>query len=90
MSKLEIIVLSGVVYNKVKSTGPSTEPCGTPYESVLLSDRVSLILRIGLYLNFAKFHLVFQKLDHLTCNAIQRINRNEVSGFIHVIEKRHK
>ena len=27
MSKLEIIALSGVVY-KVKSTGPSTEPCG--------------------------------------------------------------
>ena len=33
MSKLEIIALSGVVY-KVKSTGPSTEPCETPYESV--------------------------------------------------------
>ena len=42
MSKLEIIVLSGVVY-KVKSTGPSTEPCGTPYQSVTLSDSVSLI-----------------------------------------------
>ena len=42
MSKLDIITLSGVVY-KVKSTGPSTEPCGTPYESVTLSDRVSLI-----------------------------------------------
>ena len=26
---------------RVKSTGPSTEPCGTPYESVILSDRVS-------------------------------------------------
>ena len=26
--------------------------------------------------NFAKFHSVFQKLDHLTCNAILRINRN--------------
>ena len=39
--------------------------------------------------NFAKFHSVFQKLDHLTCNAIQRINRNEVNGFIHVIEERH-
>ena len=42
MSKLEIIALSGVVY-KVKSTGPSTEPCGTPYESVTLSEKVSLI-----------------------------------------------
>ena len=39
MSKLEIITLSGVVY-KVKSTGPSTEPCVTPYESVALSDSV--------------------------------------------------
>ena len=28
-----------VVYN----TGPSTEPCRTPYESANLSDRVSLI-----------------------------------------------
>ena len=36
MSKLEIIALSGVVY-RVKKTGPSTEPCGTPYESVTLS-----------------------------------------------------
>ena len=42
MSKLEIIALSGVVY-KVKSTGPSTEPCGTPYESVTLSEKVSFI-----------------------------------------------
>ena len=39
MSKLEMIALSGVVY-RVKSTGHSTEPCGTPYESVTLSDRV--------------------------------------------------
>ena len=39
MSKLEIIALSGVVY-RVKSTGPSTEPCGTPYKSVTLSDSV--------------------------------------------------
>ena len=39
MSKLEIISLSGVVY-KAKSTGPSTEPCGTPYESATLSDSV--------------------------------------------------
>ena len=36
MSKLEMIALSGVVY-RVKSTGPSTEPCGTPYESVTSS-----------------------------------------------------
>ena len=40
--------------------------------------------------NFAKFYSVFQKLDYLTCNAILRINRNEVNGFIHVIEERHK
>ena len=40
MSKLEIIVLSGVVY-KIKSTGPSTEPRGSLYESVTLSDRLS-------------------------------------------------
>ena len=33
---------AGVVY-KVKSTGPSTEPCGTPYESMTLSEKVSLI-----------------------------------------------
>ena len=38
-----------------------------------------------------KFHLVFQKLDHLTClNGILRINRNEINGSIHVIEARHK
>ena len=45
MSKLGIyliIVLSGVVY-RIKSTGPSTEPCGTPYESLTLSDRLSLL-----------------------------------------------
>ena len=48
MSKLEIMVLSGVVYG-IKSTGPSTEPRGTPYESVTLSDRLSLILT-GWYL----------------------------------------
>ena len=33
MSKLDNIALSGVVY-KVKSSGPSTDPCVTPYESV--------------------------------------------------------
>ena len=48
MSKLEIIVLTGVVY-RIKSTDPSTEPCGTPYESVTLSDRLYLFLRIGAY-----------------------------------------
>ena len=37
MSQLEIVALSGVVY-KVKSNGPSTEPCGTLYESVALSE----------------------------------------------------
>ena len=42
MSKLEIIALNGVVY-KIKSTGPSTKPCGTPYKSVTLSEKVSLI-----------------------------------------------
>ena len=42
MSKLEIIVVSGVVY-RIKSTGPSTEPRETPYESVTLSDRLYLI-----------------------------------------------
>ena len=31
--------------------------------------------------NFPKFYQVFQKLDHLTCNAILRISRNEVNGF---------
>ena len=40
MSKLETIALSGVVY-KVKSTGPSTEPCVTPQESGTLSEKVS-------------------------------------------------
>ena len=30
--------------------------------------------------NFAKFHLVFQKLDHLTGNAILRINRVSARG----------
>ena len=41
--------------------------------------------------NFAKFHSVFQKLDHLTSfNAILRINRKKVNSFIHVIEERHK
>ena len=47
MSKLKIIALISVVY-RVESTGPSTEPCGTPYGSVILSDRVSLINSYGL------------------------------------------
>ena len=42
MSKLEIIVLSGVEY-RIKNTVPSTVPRGTPYESVTLSDRLYLI-----------------------------------------------
>ena len=59
MSKLEIIALSGLVC-KEKNTGPSTEPCGTPYESVTLSDRVSLkLLRMVAYFaneKKTKFH----------------------------------
>ena len=39
MSKVDIIVVSGVVHG-VKITGPSTQPCGTPYESVTLYDSV--------------------------------------------------
>ena len=53
MSKLELIALSGVVY-KVKNTGPSTEPCGTPYESVtlfILATIFSKILEMKLKLN---------------------------------------
>ena len=42
MSKFGKIVLSGVVY-RIKSTGPSTEPRGTPYKSLTLSDTLSLI-----------------------------------------------
>ena len=45
MSQLEILALGAVVY-MVKSSGPRTEPCGTPYESVTLSDRVSLIFTV--------------------------------------------
>ena len=41
MSKLEVIAPSDVKYD-VKSSGSSTKPCGTPYESVTLSERVSL------------------------------------------------
>ena len=40
--------------------------------------------------NLAKLYSAFQKLDHLTCFTILRINWNEVVGFIHVIEERHK
>ena len=32
----------------------------------------------------------FQKLDHLTCTGILRINPNKTTGLIHVIEERHK
>ena len=52
-----------------------------------------VIFSFGTLIIFVKFHSVFQKLDHLTCrpNAIiLRINQNEVNGFIHVIEDRHK
>ena len=43
MSKLDRIALSDVVY-RVKTLIPAQlEPCGTSYESVTLSDRVSLI-----------------------------------------------
>ena len=45
MAKLEIRALSGVAY-KVKTTGPtSTEPCGTPCESLTLSDGLVAILQ---------------------------------------------
>ena len=40
MVHANIKVLSGVVY-KVKSTGHSTEPCGTPYESMRVCDSVA-------------------------------------------------
>ena len=43
--KTRDIALRGVKY-KVKSTGPNTGPCETPYESVTLSDRVSLIFTV--------------------------------------------
>ena len=56
MSELEIIAVSGVVY-KVKNTGPSTEPCGTPYERVTLPHRVSLLFTDWcLFLNKKKTH----------------------------------
>ena len=55
---MSIIVIQVVVYVKtrdnsaewcsVKGTGPSTEPCGTPYESVTLSECL-YFLRIGAY-----------------------------------------
>ena len=48
MSKQEIIALSGVVH-KVNNTGPCTEHCGTPYESVTLS-----FLRICAYFSNKK------------------------------------
>ena len=41
--KTENGALSGVLY-RVKSTGPSTEPYGTPYDILTLSDIVSLII----------------------------------------------
>ena len=37
-------VPSGVVY-VVKRSGPSVEPCGTPYESVTLYEKMFLIFR---------------------------------------------
>ena len=49
MSKLEIIAPLRVVMYKVKIIGPITEPRETLYESVTLSDRVSLIFTIGAY-----------------------------------------
>ena len=53
MSKLDIIVLIGVVYG-VKIAGLSTEPCETPYDSVTLSDIVSLIFTIDAYFSNKK------------------------------------
>ena len=35
---------SNVVY-KVKRSGPSVEPCGTTYDSVTLSEKISLIFK---------------------------------------------
>ena len=58
MSKLKIIALSGVMH-RVRSTGPSTEPCGTLYASVILSDRVSLI-----FTNWT-FYDIFINMKHL-------------------------
>ena len=52
MSKLDIIALSGVVY-KVNNTDPREEPCGTPYETMFLSDRGFLFLKES-YLNKKK------------------------------------
>ena len=46
-------IAQGAVY-RVKRTGPSAEPCGSPYESVTLSDKFSLF--------FTDWCLVF-KLD---------------------------
>ena len=48
MSKLEIVVLSGVVY-RIKSTGPSREPRGTPYDSGIHLTDCLYFLRIGAY-----------------------------------------
>ena len=47
-----------------KSTGPSTEPCGTPYESVTLSEkRPAPILQIGRKpnLSLARYSIPFRK-----------------------------
>ena len=43
MVQLDIVEVSGVVY-KVNSTGPNTEQCGTPYESVTIWQRVFIFL----------------------------------------------
>ena len=63
MAKLVIIALSGVVY-RVKSTVPSTEPCGTPYKSVILS--YSVCSFYGLVTNFSK------KEKAIECNGLER------------------
>ena len=55
MSRLEIVAMSGVVY-KVKSTGPSTEPCGTHMRVDLYGLVPILQIRRKRNLSLARFH----------------------------------
>ena len=45
--------MSGIVH-KVKISGPSTEPCGTPYQSVAFSDECLQLFRIEAYFSSKK------------------------------------